>query len=29
MTVLTKKTANIARKCLQCRSHPHRTFAAR
>ena len=25
-TVLTKKTANIARKRLQCRSHPHRTF---
>jgi hypothetical protein len=25
-TVLTKKTAKIARKRLQCRSHPHRTF---
>jgi hypothetical protein len=25
-TVLTKKTANIARKRLQCRSHPHMTF---
>jgi len=25
-TVLTKKTANIARKRLQCRSHPHRTL---
>ena len=24
-TVLTKKTANIARKRLQCRSHPHTT----
>jgi hypothetical protein len=23
-TVLTKKTANIARKRLQCRSHPHK-----
>jgi len=26
-TVLTKKTANIARKRLQCKSHPHRIFA--
>lgn len=25
-TVLTKKTANIARKRLQCRSHPHTIF---
>jgi hypothetical protein len=25
-TVLTKKTAKIARKRLQCRSHPHMPF---